>query len=98
MLFLLVRQEDVDVGPVHVITARGGAGDSLAPHSCFPRHLSTELRQELVHGKPVSNCCPHMVSKDHYKGTTFILIQCFSCDYGSQVVNVFHLIPEENEL
>lgn len=39
-----------------------------------------------------------MVSKAHYKGTTFILIQCFSCDYGNQVVNVFHLIPEENEL
>lgn len=43
--------------------------------------------------RPVSlvYCCPHMVSKDHYKATTFLLMQCFSC--GSEVVIVWHLTP-----
>lgn len=40
-VYLLVRQEDVDVGPVHVITARGGGRrltrSSLGLHTA-PQH------------------------------------------------------------
>lgn len=60
--------------------------------------ISSLQMTELLHGTVnlISNCCHHVVSWDHYKGAAFILMQCFSCDYGSQAGNVKSFDPWKN--
>lgn len=40
--------------------------------------LTAGLR--LLTASLVSSCFPRVAQKDHYKGATFNLIQCFSCE------------------